>query len=232
MHLILASAFAAQLAHPTTSGVHELTYRAPDGRTILYALSVPGGYDAARPAPLVLVLHSGGQRIRYYGSAFMRFLAEPALGDLRPLMIAPDCPTNSWADPAADQAVMALVQDTISSYAVDRRRILVTGFSLGGRGTWFMASHHADVFTAAIPMAAATGDAPVEGLATMPTYIIHSRADEVVPFAPAERVAKQLTALGRDVHFEALNDLGHYDMGRYVEALRRAGRWVAERWRQ
>jgi predicted peptidase len=232
MHLILASALAVQLAHPTTSGVHELSYQAPDGRTILYAVSVPKGYDTARPAPLVLVLHSGGERMRYYGSAFMQFLAAPALSDLRPVMIAPDCPTNAWTDPAAEQAVMALVRDTLDNYAIDRRRILVTGFSLGGRGTWFMASHHADLFTAAIPMAASSGDDPLESLATIPTYVIHSRADQVVPFAPAERTAKQLTAMGRDLHFEALYRFGHYEMGSYVEALRRAGRWVAERWRR
>lgn len=231
MHLLVAaSALVAQLAHPASSGVHDLAYRAPDGTTTLYAISVPRGYDAGQPAPLVLVLHPGGERMRYYGSAFMRSVVEPALRDLGAVMIAPDCPTSSWADPAAEQAVMALVQDTLDAYAIDRRRIMVTGFSMGGRGTWFMASRHADLFTAAIPMAASTGGEPVDRLATMPTYIIHSRADQVVPFAPAERNAQQLTALGRDVRFEALTGVGHFEMGRYVEALRRAGRWVAERW--
>ena len=50
-----------------------------------------------------------------------------------------------------------------------------------------MASRHADLFTAAIPMAASPGDLPIDRLATMPTYIIHSRDDEVSPFAPDER---------------------------------------------
>ena len=233
MNLLLASAVTALLAQsaPMGSGVHQLTFQVPNGGgTMLYAISIPKGYDAQRPAPLVLVLHSGGERMKYYGSAFMRLLVAPALDGLRPIMIAPDCPTNAWTDPLAERAVMALVQDTLDHYAIDRRRILVTGYSLGGRGTWFMASRHADLFTAAIPMAASTGDEPIERLGTIPTYVIHSRADEVSPFAPAERTAKQLIAMGRTVRFEALDDFGHYEMFRYVDALRRGGRWIADRW--
>jgi predicted peptidase len=232
MNLLVAIAAAGLLAQgaPTTAGVHELTFQVPGEGIMLYAVSIPKGYDARRPAPLVLVLHSGGERMKYYGSAFMRLLVEPALDNLGPIMIAPDCPTAAWTDPAAERAVMALLRDTIDHYAIDRRRILVTGFSLGGRGAWFMASRHADLFTAAIPMAASTGDEPIERLGTIPTYIIHSRADEVSPFAPAERTARQLAGMGRPVRFEALSGFGHYEMYRYVDALRRAGRWVADQW--
>ena len=125
---------------------------------------------------------------------------------------------------------MALLENVLDNYAVDRHRILVTGFSLGGRGTWFMASRHPDLFTAAIPMAAAIGDEPLERLATIPTYIIHSRDDAVVPFAPAERIARQLEQMGRPVRFEALRGLGHFEMGGYIDALRQAGRWIVDRW--
>jgi predicted peptidase len=42
-----------------------------------------------------------------------------------------------------------VVQKVLREYAVDRRRILVTGFSLGGRDMWFLASRRADLCTAA-----------------------------------------------------------------------------------
>jgi dipeptidyl aminopeptidase/acylaminoacyl peptidase len=64
----------------------------------------------------------------------------------------------------------------------------------------------------------------------MPTYIIHSRDDEVSPFAPDEKLAKELTAMGRPVRFQPLYGFGHYEMYRYVDALRGAGRWVADQW--
>ena len=232
MNLLLVPALLALLNQPTTRGIHELTFRAPDGGDILYAISIPNNYDPRQPRPLVLALHPGGARMRYYGGAFMRQVIAPALRDLNPIIVAPDCPTAAWTDPVAERAVMALIQSTLDSYAVDRRRILVTGFSLGGRGTWFMASRHADLFTAAIPMAASPGDEPLERLATIPTYVIHSRDDQVVPFAPAERIARQLDEMGRIVRFEALQGLGHYEMGGYVDALRRAARWIEQRWQK
>ena len=62
--------------------------------------------------------------------------------------------------------------------------------------------------------------------------MIHSREDQVVPFAPAERTARALERLGRPIRFEALDAASHYDMGAYVEPLRRAGRWVTDRWKR
>jgi predicted esterase len=77
---------------------------------------------------------------------------------------------------------------------------------------------------------AGTTDEPLESLARIPTHVIHSRDDQVVPFAQAEQRAAALERMGRTVKFEALEGLGHFDMGGYSPALRRAGSWVAERW--
>ena len=180
--------------------------------------------------PLVLALHPGGGRRADYGASFLGQIVFPALSDLRAVMIAPDVPARSWADPVSERAVMALVEQVLRDHAVDRRRILVTGFSMGGRGTWFMSSRHADLFTGAIALAASTGDEPIDRLAKIPTYVIHSRDDEVVPFDRAEQTAQRLLEMKRVVHFEPLSGPGHYAMGGYVEPLRRAGRWMVERW--
>lgn len=216
---------------PSAKGLHRLEADIPEVGRVRYAVSVPDGYDPAKPAPLVLVLHPGGQRVPYYGAEFTRRVVEPALRQLRPIMIAPDCPAAAWSDAAADKTVMTLINDAMRAYAIDRKRVLVVGYSMGGRGTWYMASHHQDLFTAAIPMAASTRDLAIDQLGRQPTYIIHSRADEVVPFEPADRLARDLRKMGRDVQFEALDDLTHFDMVSYVDALRVAGRWVARRWK-
>jgi predicted peptidase len=159
----------------------------------------------------------------------MRDIFLPGLRDLDPIMIAPDCPTRAWTDPGAEQAVMALMAATLDAYAIDRRRILVVGFSLGGRGAWFLPARHADRFTAAIVMAGRT-DEPSAQLARVPTYVIHSRNDQVAPFGPAARLVAELEKMGRTVRFDALTGVGHYDMGGYLDALRRGGRWVVEQW--
>jgi predicted peptidase len=225
----LLAVFLLTAVEAGAADFRELSMRI-EGGEVLYAIALPDGFKTGEMRPLVLALHPGGARMRYYGSAYAKLVVMPAVSDLRPIIVAPDCPAQGWTDPTADRAVMALLEQVMKEYTIDRRRVLVTGFSMGGRGTWFMASHHADLFTAAIPIAASTGDEPTERLATMPTYVIHSRQDQVVPFAPAERNAQALIKMGRVVHFEPLTTLTHFEMGGYVPALRRAVQWIAERW--
>jgi hypothetical protein len=52
----------------------------------------------------------------------------------------------------------------------------------------------------------------------------------VVPFAPADRTARDLERIGRTIRFEALDGPGHYDMAAYVPSLRRAAEWIRDRW--
>jgi predicted peptidase len=232
MKLLLISLLLAQSAVATPSRVRNRTMPVEHVGTITYGISVPGGYNAADPRPLVLALHPGGPRVAYYGSRFLQEVVLPGLGELRAVVVAPDCPARSWTDPMADKAVMALIAEVRREYAIDGRKILVTGFSMGGRGTWFMALHHPDLFTGAIVMAGAVGDEPLDKLSVIPTYVIHSPEDLVIPYAPAEQAARQLAAMGRPIKFEELRGPGHSDMGGYVDALRRAGRWIAEAWKK
>ena len=208
----------------------------PEGIDITYGISVPAGARAAGDdgsgdaVPLILALHPGGPRTAYRGSSFMRSIVEPALRDWNAIIIAPDAPTRSWATELSERAVLTLIEEVASRYVVDPDRILVTGFSLGGRGTWFFATHHADLFTGAIPMAGALRDVTLDGLGSMPVHIVHSRDDEQVPYGPAAEAAAQLEARGHPVKLTALSGVGHYSMGAYIGPLRQAGDWMREQW--
>lgn len=212
-------------------GIYRATFQAPGGVTMRYAVSVPRGYDGRQPVPLVLALHPGGERFPYVGGAFMEQVVLPGFYyELDAIIIAPDAQGPSWADPATEQAVLALVRRIMTDQAIDARRVLVTGFSMGGRGTWSLSARHPDLFTGAIVMAGSTGGTPAADLARIPTYVIHSREDDVVPFRPAEAVVRDLERLDRPVAFEAIDGAGHFDMGSYIEPLQRGIRWMVNRW--
>lgn len=198
-----------------------------DGVSMTYGLSVPSGDG---PYPLILALHPGGGRMAYYGASFMQGIVEPAFRDWNPIIVAPDVPTQAWTTAVADRAVMALLEDVSVRYDIDRTRALVTGFSLGGHGTWFFATRHPDVFTGAIPMAGSPGNSTLGTLGTMPVHIIHGRDDEVVPFGPAQEAARSLGDRGHPVELTAIDGVGHFTMGAYVEYLRSAGEWMVEQW--
>jgi predicted peptidase len=226
------SAFLTLLGQSNTPSVQQRSLRLPEtGTVLLYGISVPAVIDPRQPAPLVLVLHpanSGGTY--YYGALMLRQIFLPALNNLNAIMIAPDCPARDWTDPKAERALIALIDNISSEYGVDRHRILITGYSMGGQGAWFMESRHPDLFTAAIVIAGSARTEPLDKLGKIPTYVIHSRNDQVVPFQPAEHTAQELQKMGREVKFDSLDGPRHYDMAQYVEAIRRAGQWVAEHW--
>jgi predicted peptidase len=184
-------AFVGTLLQPTAPGVYQMVFPVPNLGPMRYALTIPRGYNPREARPLVLALHPGGERFEYYGGAFVQQVVAPGLSNLGAIIVAPDCPTRAWTDPIAERAVIALVTSVFDDYNVDRSRVLVAGFSLGGRGTWFMSSRHPDLFTAAIAMAGSPGDEPIDRLARIPTYVIHSRDDEVAPFGPTERAVAE-----------------------------------------
>ena len=67
MTILLASALFALLNQSTAPAVLQRTFVAPDAGKILYGISIPAGYNAREPRPLVLALHPGGGRTPYYG---------------------------------------------------------------------------------------------------------------------------------------------------------------------
>jgi predicted peptidase len=202
-----------------------------DAGTVTFGLYVPRDYDAREPRPLVLALHPGGPQTPDYGPRFLDEVVHPGVAALGAIAIAPNCPAASWTDPGAERAVMALLEQVRREYAIDSHRVLVVGFSMGGRGVWGLTARHPETFSGAIAIAATPGDEPIDRLAPVPTYVIHSRDDEVVEFERSERVARELERLKRPVRFQALDGLGHFEMNQYIEPLRRATDWIEDRWR-
>ena len=199
-----------------------------DGTQMRYAISVPSA-DADQPRALVLALHPGGRDV-YYGSWFMQSIVEPALRGWEAVIVAPDVPDASWATERSERAVLALLDAVIDEHDIDRSRILVTGFSMGGRGTWYMVGRHPDVFAGAIMMATGPPREATESLAATPIYIIHSPDDEVVAYEPTERAAVELAERGYPVQMMRLPGATHGMMGDYVGPLRAAGEWMLRQW--
>lgn len=221
--LLQASAAVAQ------GRIKNTTLPVPEVGMVSYGISVPPDYRQDDPRPLIVALHAGGERIAYQGSRFMQEVVMPALGGSGAIVIGPDCPDRSWVEPLADRSVLTLIEHVRATYAIDPRRILVVGFSMGGRGAWTLSERHADLFTAAIVMAASVRGEVEQGAGKVPTYIIHSRDDAVAPFAPVAEAARRLEAAGHPVRFDPIDGAGH-NMSRYGEPMRRAAQWLAEQW--
>ena len=229
MHWLLTTVLLNTLAQPSLQpGLYNRALDVDGVGTVTYGISIPNNYVPENPRPLVLALHPGGSTGAYYGTQFLRSIVGPALQEWGAIIVAPDAPDRRWTNAISEQGVLALLSEVMERYAIDTERILITGFSMGGRGTWHLASRHSSLFTAAIPMAARSDGDDARLVGDMPVFIIHARDDEVIPFEPAEQLARDMDARGQTVSFLPLDGVGHFRMG--VTPLREAGDWVLKHW--
>jgi len=229
MHWLLTTVLLNTLAQPPVQpGLYNRTLDVDGVGNVTYGIFIPNNYAPENPRPLVLALHPGGSTGAYYGTQFLRSIVGPALQEWEAIIVAPDVPDRRWTNAVSEQGVLALLSEVMERYTIDTERILITGFSMGGRGTWHLASRHPNLFTAAIPMAARSGRDDARLVGDMPVFIIHARDDEVIPFEPAEQLAQDMDSRGQTVSFLPLDGVGHFRMG--VPPLREAGDWVLNHW--
>jgi predicted peptidase len=229
---IVASAQAVVGDPPAlTPGLHYLTLSRPDEPAIRYTISIPGNYSPATPVPLILALHFGvrGGDAAGAGGDVVQILIGPALAELGAIIVAPDSVRGDWSSPENEKAVNALLDMVLADYSIDRKKVAVTGFSMGGAGSWHFAEKFPERFSAAIPIA---GRPPASASGwRLPVLAIHSRDDQVVPFDPAEARIAELQKAGVNAKLIPLTGITHYDTYRFKDALRQAVPWLREVWK-
>lgn len=201
---------ATPVEPPLRPGEHHLGL----GRTRDAVLFVPSGYDATRPAPLVVCLHGAG------GAGAHR------IDPLRPhaerhgaLLVAPDSLGASWdvirgeigPDVRRIDAALAYV---FARFAVDPARIALEGFSDGASYALTIGLPNGDLF--ARLFAFSPGFMVPPALVGTPRVLVsHGTADPVLPISCSRRIVPRLRELGLEVDYHEF-DGGHTVPERYA----------------
>jgi predicted peptidase len=216
---------------PLIPGQHDLVLPRADEPAIRYAISIPANYSPSTPVPLILALHFGvrGADAAGAGGDVMRILVGPAFAGLGAIIVAPDSVRGDWSTPENEKAVNELLDTVFGHYAIDKKKIAVTGYSMGGAGSWHFAEKFPERFSAAIPV---SGRPPVSASGwQIPVLAIHSRDDQVAPFGPTEARIAELQKAGVNAKLIALTGITHYETNRFRNALQRAVPWLREVWK-
>jgi len=232
---LLPAAAAAQVVvgdpPALTPGLHYLTLSRVDEPAIRYTISIPRNYSPATPVPLILALHFGvrGADAAGAGGDVVQILIGPALAELGAIIVAPDSVRGDWRSPENENAVNALLDMVLAHYSIDKKKVAVTGYSMGGAGSWHLAEKFPERFSAAIPVA---GRPPASASGwRLPVLAIHSRDDQVVPFDPTEARIAELQKAGVNAKLIAVTGITHYQTNRFRNALRQAVPWLREVWK-
>jgi predicted peptidase len=214
-----------------TPGLHNLKLPRADEPAIGYAMYIPDNYSPSTPVPLILALHFGvrGGDAAGAGRDVVQILIGPALAELGAIIVAPDSVRGDWSSPENEKAVNELLDMVLAHYSIDKRKIAVTGFSMGGAGSWHFAEKFPERFSAAIPVA---GRPPASASGwQLPVLAVHSRDDQVAPFGPTEARIAELQKAGANAKLIPLTGIKHYETYRFRDALRQAVPWLREVWK-
>lgn len=201
------------------------------GQRLHYLLQTPSGKKPESGWPFILFLHGYGEcgtdleQVKKHGPPKLVRKIDALKGCI---IVSPQCPRDSWW---RVDALHALVEEvTMIRGDIDRRRLYVTGLSMGGYGIWSFISRHPSYFAAAIPICGG-GDPlrlpanrpPVkEGIknefdpaglkraSNLPVWTFHGSEDRSVPIGETEMLVRSLRSAGaRHVRFTVYPKVGH-----------------------
>ena len=122
------------------------TFPGYGGQLQPYLLTVPPGYRSDRPAGLTFTLHSLGGTYTQYSVFSPNQLRQ--FGDQRGnLVVSPLARgTDGWYTDEAEADVFEVWADVARHFNLDSERVALTGYSMGGYGTYKLGVEYPDLF--------------------------------------------------------------------------------------
>jgi hypothetical protein len=142
-------------ASPWNAGKKQIHayYSAIDGSVQPYAITLPEGYDPAKPARLYVWMHGRQNNTTESEFIFSQQTfrpGNPPVADQGQIQLDLFGRINGagwhWAGEADVFEGIAAVK---KRFKIDDRRVMLRGFSMGGEGAWHIALHYPDRFAAA-----------------------------------------------------------------------------------
>ena len=178
-----------------------------------YLLFLPESYAQStnQKFPLILFLHGAGERGSDLDSVKRHGI--PKIVETNPdfpfIAVSPQCPEDSWWTSEL-HTINGLIEEVVEKYQVDTSRIYLTGLSMGGFGTWSLASMYPERFAAIAPVCGGGEVRQIlRSLVEIPIWTFHGQKDDVIPFSRSEEIVTALKKHGSSIKFTIYPEAGH-----------------------
>ena len=189
----------------------------PDGRPVRYVTYVPPEYRPDRDWPLIVFLHGTGER-GTDGRTHLRVGLAPSINKVRRegktafdfVALFPQSRSGQWEPGSPDEARLeAALADARSRYALDARRLYLTGHSSGGTGAWCLAAATPGRWAAVAPLCGTVDPSGAAALASVPCWYFHGTDDTPESVVQADALIRAVRAAGGVPRYSLLPSLGH-----------------------
>ena len=162
--------------------------------------------------PLLIYLHGAGERGRnfehIYRHGIPKLIKEGQ--ELKAVVLFPQCPGEYiWNNMVKE--LKSIIDAVIEEYGISKDRILLTGSSMGGYGTWEMAMCYPEMFAAIAPVAGGGVAWRASKLVKIPVLAYHGAEDDDVLISQSEVMVDFTNRFGGTAELHALQGLGHND---------------------
>jgi dienelactone hydrolase len=200
-----------------TPGPQVVTFLSPiDDTDQPYALYLPKDYSPSKKWPLVVSLHGAGSNHRLnlrrvFGKgnrpgendavATRHF---PPFPEVPVIVASPLARGTMGYQTVAEQDVYDVLDDVKKRFTIDEDRIYLTGLSMGGGGTLWLALTRPDVWAAISPVCPAppSGTEQLAGNAlNIPVKLFHGQIDPLVPVAQSRAWYKRFMDAGVNAEY-------------------------------
>jgi len=201
-----------------------------DGERYRYQVYVPFDYASRSDWPVTLFLHGSGER----GTDGMRQTLVGLAPAIRQqperfpmIAVFPQArPERQWTGSQSAMALAAL-QQTLAEFRTDANRVYLTGLSMGGHGSWYLAYRQPELFAAVLPICGwvvrpndyretvvPPQDGPpmaalVKRLGRLPIYLVHGELDQAVAVHGSREPFAALQAAAAPVRYAELIGTHH-----------------------
>lgn len=175
------------------------------GETIPYALFVPSTYDPTEPSPLMVSLHGAGRQYDW----LMNYAGFLDLADQHGFVVVTPLGYtrrggygyrgSSEQDRRAEQDVMHVFGLVTEELNIDEDRTYLWGHSMGGAGTYYIASRHPSIWAGLAAVAGGSMTAAYvdeEAIRHIPFLVIQGSEDATVPARSSRDSVARMRALG------------------------------------
>ena len=181
-----------------------------------FLLYRPKGVDASKKAPLLVYLHGivwRGRNIeslkRVGGWGLFANAEKHKL-----LLVMPQCDIDVKGGKKGHgrwnpDDLNLLVEYLKENYRIDQNCIYLAGYSMGGFGTWSLASEYPERFAAIAPICGGGNRIMALRLSDIPIWVFHGAKDKVVPLEESEEMVNAIRNRGGNVKFTVYPDAGH-----------------------
>lgn len=184
------------------------TYLPNDGQ-MNYGVAVG---DDCTDLPLLVYLHGAGERGKniehIYRHGIPKLIKEGL--DINAVVLFPQCPAEFiWNNMVKE--LKCLIDSVAEEYGISEDRIVLTGSSMGGYGTWEMGMCYPEMFAAIAPVAGGGVVWRTGKLIKTPVIAYHGDKDTVVPASQSEIMVDFTKRNGGTAELNILKDMGHND---------------------